>query len=127
MSHAPVIQVRELKKSFGRVDAVCNLNMSVAPDRITAFLGLNGAGKSTTIKMLLGMIAPSSGDGTVLGRSISDPKESVDMRRSVAYVSEQQHLYDYMTVEQMIRFTKSFYPAWHREMDSRRRCCSIHR
>ena len=119
MSHAPVIQVRELKKSFGRVDAVCNLNMSVAPDRITAFLGLNGAGKSTTIKMLLGMIAPSSGDGTVLGRSISDPKESVDMRRSVAYVSEQQHLYDYMTVEQMIRFTKSFYPAWHSEIEQK--------
>jgi ABC-2 type transport system ATP-binding protein len=41
------------------------------------------------------------------------------MRRSVAYVSEQQHLYDYMTVEQMIRFTKSFYPAWHREIEQK--------
>ncbi len=119
MSHTPVIQVRELRKSFGPVDAVCGLNMAVAPNRITAFLGLNGAGKSTTIKMLLGMIAPSSGEGTVLGRRIGDPEESVDMRRCVAYVSEQQHLYDYMTVEQMIRFTKSFYPAWHREIEQK--------
>jgi len=119
MSHAPVIQVHELKKSFGRVDAVCGLNMSVAPNRITAFLGLNGAGKSTTIKMLLGMIAPSSGEGTVLGRRLGDPAESVDMRKYVAYVSEQQHLYDYMTVEQMIRFTKSFHPGWHGEIEQK--------
>jgi ABC-2 type transport system ATP-binding protein len=91
--------------------------MSVAPNRITAFLGLNGAGKSTTIKMLLGMIAPSGGEATVRGRRIDDPEESVKIRRRVAYVSEQQSLYDYMTVEQTIRFTKSFYPAWHAEIE----------
>jgi ABC-2 type transport system ATP-binding protein len=112
MSATPVIETTDLRKRYGRIDAVCGLTMRVMPNCITAFLGLNGAGKTTTIKMLLGMITPSGGEGKVLGRSINAPDENVDLRRSVAYVSESQRLYDYMTVAQMIRFTRSFYPAW---------------
>jgi ABC-2 type transport system ATP-binding protein len=112
MSTAPIIETTDLRKTYGKIDAVCGLTMRVAPNCITAFLGLNGAGKTTTIKMLLGMITPSGGNGKVLGRSITAPNESVDLRRSVAYVSESQRLYDYMTVAQMIRFTRSFYPGW---------------
>lgn len=118
MNDAPVIETHDLSKTYGKVDAVCALNMSVTPNCITAFLGLNGAGKTTTIKMLLGMITPSRGEGTVLGRRITDQQESVDIRRRVAYVSENQRLYDYMTVAQMIRFTRSFYPAWDSNMES---------
>jgi ABC-2 type transport system ATP-binding protein len=62
--------------------------------------------------MLLGMIRPSSGTGQVLGHRIDDAKESVGLRRKVAYVSENKQLYDYMTVEQIIRFTRPFYPDW---------------
>jgi ABC-2 type transport system ATP-binding protein len=92
--------------------------MRVEPNCITAFLGLNGAGKTTTIKMLLGMMTPSGGEGKVLGRSITTPDENVDLRRRVAYVSESQQLYDYMTVAQMIRFTRSFYPRWCADIES---------
>jgi ABC-2 type transport system ATP-binding protein len=112
MTTPAVIHTTGLSKSYGAVDAVRSLNLSVAPNRITGFLGRNGAGKSTTIKMLLGMIRPSSGTGLVLGKRIADPAESVEFRRQVAYVSEDKRLYDYMTVEQMIRFTSSFYPDW---------------
>jgi ABC-2 type transport system ATP-binding protein len=87
------------------------------PNCITAFLGLNGAGKTTTIKMLLGMVTPSAGTGTVLGRCIDDSRESVDIRKRVAYVSESQRLYDFMTVEQMIAFTRAFYPAWRKDIE----------
>jgi ABC-2 type transport system ATP-binding protein len=73
---------------------------------------LNGAGKSTTIRMLLGMIRPTEGSAMVLGRRTDDPRECLGLRRRVAYVSEDKHLYGYMTVEQIIRFTSAFYPDW---------------
>ena len=112
MTSIPVIETSDLNKSYGQVAAVRSLSFSVKPHQITAFLGLNGAGKSTTIRMLLGMIRPSSGTGRVLGHRIDDAKESVCLRRKVAYVSENKQLYDYMTVEQIIRFTRPFYSDW---------------
>jgi ABC-2 type transport system ATP-binding protein len=112
MTHGFVIQTEQLAKSYGTVEAVKEINLSVRPHSITAFLGLNGAGKSSTIKMLLGMIRPSGGDGTILGERISDPIKSVHIRSQIAYVSENKQLYNYMTVEQMIRFTRGFYPDW---------------
>jgi ABC-2 type transport system ATP-binding protein len=112
MNDRPVIQTRGLSKSYGAVEAVRDLHLIVEPNRVTGFLGRNGAGKSTTIKMLLGLMRPTSGEGAVLGRNIADPHQSVELRRHVAYVSEDKRLYDYMTVEQMIRFTSGFYPDW---------------
>jgi len=117
MTDIPVIQTTYLSKSYGSVEAVRGVNLSVRPHQITAFLGLNGAGKSTTIKMLLGMIEPSSGEGKVLGKRIADPAESVELRRKIAYVSENKRLYDYMTVEQIIRFTRSFYTDWRPDVE----------
>jgi ABC-2 type transport system ATP-binding protein len=112
MTNEPVIHTERLGKSYGTVEALKELNLSIRPHGITAFLGLNGAGKSTTIKILLGMMRPSCGDGTILGQRISDPIESVRIRTKIAYVSENKRLYDYMTVDQMIRFTRAFYPDW---------------
>lgn len=107
-----VIETRGLTKSYGVLSAVNQLNLAVRRGCITAFLGRNGAGKSTTIKMLLGMIRPSSGDAKVLETNITDVKRSCDARRRVAYVAENKPLYSYMTSEQIIRFASSFYPDW---------------
>ncbi|HUZ03752.1 MAG TPA: ABC transporter ATP-binding protein [Acidobacteriaceae bacterium] len=117
MNTLPVIETCDLSKRFGKTDAVCHLTMSVAAGSITGFLGLNGAGKTTTIKMLLGMIAPTAGEGTILGHRIADPMESLEIRRRVAYVSESQRLYDYMTVAQMVCFTRSFYSGWRSDIE----------
>jgi ABC-2 type transport system ATP-binding protein len=119
MTNTLVILTRGLTKSYGSVDAVCGLNLSVEQNRITAFLGQNGAGKSTTIKMLLGMVPPSNGDGRVLGKPITDAEENREMRRKVAYVAENKPLYGYMTVEQTIRFASSFYSDWRSDVASR--------
>jgi len=119
MSEPRVIETHELTKRFGTFDAVRSLSLRVTGQRITAFLGRNGAGKSTTIKMLLGMTHPTSGTGTVLGRSIIDARANTEMRREVAYVGEDKQLYGYMTVEQLIRFTKSFYRDWQPEAEQR--------
>jgi ABC-2 type transport system ATP-binding protein len=116
MTDILTIHTQELGKSYGNVEAVRGLSLAVAPGRITGFLGRNGAGKSTTIKMLLGMIRPSSGEGTVLGLRITDPNQSVELRRRVAYVSEDKRLYGYMTVGQILRFTSVFFPDWRSEV-----------
>jgi ABC-2 type transport system ATP-binding protein len=112
-----VIQTTDLTKNYGKLHAVNKLNCSIRSERITGFLGRNGAGKSSTIKMLLGMIRPTSGSGTVLGFRIENEKESIEIRRRVAYVGEDKGLYGYMTVEQLIRFTKSFYTDWRPEIE----------
>lgn len=119
MTNGLVIQTESLGKSYGSFEAVKELNLSIRPNTITAFLGLNGAGKSTTIKILLGMMQPTTGDGTILGQRISDPVGCFRTRSKIAYVSENKRLYDYMTVEQMIRFTKAFYPDWRVEEEQK--------
>ncbi len=114
-----VIETHDLSKRYGNFDAVQSLSLRVAGQRITAFLGRNGAGKSTTIKMLLGMTHPTSGSGAILGRSITDAKANREARRQVAYAGEDKQLYGYMTVEEMVRFTKSFYFDWRPEVEKR--------
>jgi ABC-2 type transport system ATP-binding protein len=110
------IETHDLCKRFGESQAVKDLSLAVLPNRITAFLGMNGAGKSTTIRMLLGMIRPSNGGGQVLGHNIADPAQSIEIRRNTAYVSEDKRLYNYMTVEQVIRFTSGFFPQWRADL-----------
>lgn len=98
MSQACVIETHDLTKQYGTFDAVRSLNLRVAGQRITGFPGRNGAGKSTTIKMLLGMTHPTSGTGTVLGKSISNSKANTEMRREVAYAAEDKQLYQYLSI-----------------------------
>src|ERR1700737_2757403 len=119
MPDALVIETHQLTKRFGQYAAVEALDLNVRAHQITGFLGRNGAGKSTTIKMLLNMTRPTSGTGTLLGMRIDDPKENREARRSVAYVGEDKQLYAYMTVEELIRFTRSFYSDWRHEVAQR--------
>jgi ABC-2 type transport system ATP-binding protein len=117
MTDSPAILTHDLTKSYGPVAAVRDLNLAVQANSITAFLGQNGAGKSTTIKMLLGMVRPTHGEGTVLGKRIGDAEQNQKLRQNVAYVAENKPLYGYMTVEQTIRFASSFYPDSHADSE----------
>src|SRR2546426_24168 len=119
MSDAWAIDTQQLTKRYGPLDAVRALDLKVARNGVTGFLGRNGAGKSTTIKMLLGMTRPTSGTGRVVGHRIDNARESVEMRRRVAYVAEDKQTYAYMTVAQMIRFTRSFYADWQPDVERR--------
>lgn len=109
---AAIIETSELRKHYGSHEVVKGINLAVPEGSICAFLGQNGAGKSSTIKMLLGMVHPSSGTGLVLGHAIDSESESLLIRRETAFVAEDKRLYDYMTVDEMIRFTRSFFPTW---------------
>ena len=112
MSDPFVIETAALKKDFDGIEALRGLSLQVPSGSIYGFLGRNGAGKTTTIKILLGLCRPTSGSARVFGLAADDPEASVAIRRRVAFVSEEKDLYDYMTVGEMIAFTRPFYPRW---------------
>lgn len=115
---AAIIETIELKKKYGDHEAVRGLNLSVHAGSVCAFLGQNGAGKSSTIKMLLGMIHPTSGNGSVFGHRIDKERESLLIRQKAAFVAEDKRLYDYMNVREIIHFTKSFFPGWNHALEA---------
>ena len=105
-----VIATRGLVKRYGQQEAVNGLEMRVPAGAVYGFLGRNGAGKSTTIKMLMGLARPDSGSASVLGLDCAT--QTLDILRRVAFVGENKVLYDELTAEEMVRFTRSFYPRW---------------
>jgi ABC-2 type transport system ATP-binding protein len=117
MQQNNIIETENLTKIYNAHPAAFNLSLKVAKEGITGFLGRNGAGKSTTIKMLLGVVHPTSGTGKVLNHRITSPRESCAIRRRIAYVGESMPLYRSFTVEQLIRFTKSFYTDWRPDLE----------
>ncbi len=119
MADAFVIGTKDLWKVYDGVEAVRGLDLQVPPGSIFGFLGRNGAGKTTTIKMLLGMARPTSGELRVFGLPAGDADASVEIRRRTGFVSEDKDLYDYMTVDEMIRFTAPFFPRWRTDLEQR--------
>jgi ABC-2 type transport system ATP-binding protein len=101
------IEVENLTKSFGPFTAVSALSFSVRAGEIFGFLGANGAGKSTTIRMLCGLLQSTSGSAQVGGFDINTQTD--DLRRNIGYMSQRFSLYDDLTVEQNIRFFGGIY------------------
>lgn len=112
-----IIETFALSKDYGATKAVRDLNLRVRTGGVSAFLGPNGHGKTTTIKMLLGLTHPTSGRGEVTGLSIAEPKASVAIRQRTGFVSEDKQVYGFMTVQQVIAFTRSLYPKWRPERE----------
>ena len=84
-----------------------NLNLAVPRGSICGFLGANGAGKSTTIKLLLGLLQPTSGVGTVFGKNIA--KDSVAIRERVGFLAQSQSFYGYLTARETLQFVAAFF------------------
>jgi ABC-2 type transport system ATP-binding protein len=116
VSDGLVIETADLRKDYGGVEALKGLTFQVPAGRICGFLGKNGAGKTTTIKVLLGMAMPTSGHARVFGLAAGEPASSVEIRRRTGFVSEEKDLYDFMTVDEMIRFTRNFFPRWRNDL-----------
>jgi ABC-2 type transport system ATP-binding protein len=114
-----VIETADLRKTYDGVEALRGLNLQVPAGSICGFLGRNGAGKTTTIKLLLGMARPTSGRAWVFGLPADRPEPSVEIRRRTGFVSEDKDLYDGMTVDEMIRYTRAFYPRWRADLEQR--------
>ena len=114
-----IIETNQLCKSFDSQPALRGLDLRVPVGSIFGFLGRNGAGKTTTIKTLMGLLRCDSGSAEVFGRPIRDADSSVEIRRRIGFVTEDKELYPYMTVEQLIRFTRPFFPKWRHDLERR--------
>ncbi|WP_117191953.1 ABC transporter ATP-binding protein [Rhizobium terrae] len=102
-----VIDVRHLTKSFGGRKVVDDVSMSVRKGRIHGFLGPNGSGKTTTIRMLCGLLTPDSGNGTCLGFDILT--ESDRIRRRVGYMTQKFSLYQDLSIRENLEFVARVY------------------
>ncbi len=107
------IDVRGLRKSFGDLKVVEGLSLQVAQGEICGFLGANGSGKTTTIRMLCGLLKPDAGSGQCLGYDIV--VEPHEIRRQVGYMTQRFSLYDDLTVFENLDFVARVY-----EMPNRR-------
>ncbi len=110
----PIISVRELSKSFGGFKAVDRISFEVARGEIFGFLGANGAGKTTAMRMLCGLSRPTSGGGTVAGYDIARQGERI--KRHIGYMSQRFSLYDDLTVIENIRLYGGIYGLSRREI-----------
>ena len=103
----PAVVTRALRKEFGELVAVESLDLTIHRGEVFGLLGPNGSGKTTTIRMLCGLLVPTSGDASVVGFDIRTQSE--DLRRNIGYMSQRYGLYDELTVYENIRFYASVY------------------
>ncbi len=108
-----VIETTALTKYYGKHAVVNQLNLKIPPGTVYGFLGRNGAGKSTTIGMLLGFIHPDSGSSKVLGEDSLSLSPAI--RSRVAYLAEGHPLYGWMTIREAVALAQPFYPNWNQE------------
>jgi ABC-2 type transport system ATP-binding protein len=105
-----LLEVRGLRRHFGKVPAVDGIDLTVNEGEIYGFLGVNGAGKTTTIRLLLGIIAAEAGTISLLGETTR--RTSVAQKRRIGYVSQEQNFYPWMTCRALGQFVGAFYPTW---------------
>ena len=111
---ADMIVTHRLTKYYGQRCVVDSLDLRVPQGSVYGFLGRNGAGKSTTIKMMLGMVKPSFGRVKLFGEDVLEL--APDTRARIAYLAEGHPLYRWMTVGEAARFTRSFYSNWNDQL-----------
>ena len=120
MTSGPLaIDVRGLSRKFGAFTAVDDVSFSVRQGEIFGFLGANGAGKSTTIRMLCGLLRPTSGTAIVGGVDVRRDPEGV--KRRIGYMSQKFSLYELLTVDENIRFFGGIYGLSADRLEQRRR------
>lgn len=117
MNENIVISVHDLTKKFGDFTAVDHIGFDVARGEIFGFLGANGAGKTTAMRMLCGLSFPSSGGGMVAGYDIV--KQSEQVKRHIGYMCQKFSLYENLTVIENIRLFGTIYGLTEREIRDR--------
>ncbi|WP_039988413.1 ABC transporter ATP-binding protein [Paraglaciecola arctica] len=102
-----VIQAKQLSRHFGELKAIDKLDLNIDKNRIYGFLGPNGCGKTTAIRMLTGLLKPTSGEIQVLGLSL--PKDAEKLRLRMGYMTQKFSLYNDLTVKENLQFIAKIY------------------
>src|SRR5256714_8411430 len=111
-----VIEINQLNRRYGKVEAVNGLSLTVQRGRCYGFFGRNGAGKTTTIKCLLNLLQPGAGTVRVFG--LDPQRQEVGVKSRLCYVPDTVAFYPWMTVRQTLEFLASFRPHWNREIEA---------
>ena len=107
-----MILINELTKYYGKkTKGIDRLSLSINEGEIFGFIGPNGAGKSTTVRTLLNLIFPTSGEATMMDLDIV--KDSVEIRKNIGYVPSEVHFYSEMIVKDLVKYSVKFYPENH--------------
>lgn len=115
-SNQPVIELNNLTRCYGKVEAVNGISLKVCRGRCYGFFGRNGAGKTTTIKCLLNLLQPTAGSARVFG--LEPRKHEVAIKSRLSYVPDAVAFYPWMTVNQTLEFLASFRAHWNRELEA---------
>ncbi|MCV2867151.1 ABC transporter ATP-binding protein [Defluviimonas sp. WL0002] len=107
MTDEPAIEVRGLVKRFGGRAVVDDVSLTVAKGEIAGFLGPNGSGKTTTIRLMCGLLTPDAGEGRVLGHDILTEGRAI--KREVGYMTQRFSFYEDLTIEENLRFVAGLY------------------
>lgn len=102
----PVIEIKKLKKYFGKIKAVDDVDISIEKGEVYGFLGPNGAGKTTTIRCMLDFLRPTFGEVKIFGKNVSE--NSAELKKEIGYLSGNVRLYDSWSGENHIKFVESF-------------------
>jgi ABC-2 type transport system ATP-binding protein len=114
---SPAVTTRHLRKTFGSIVAIESLDLEIQRGEVFGLLGPNGSGKTTTIRMLTGLMPPTSGDASVVGFDVR--RESEAIRRNIGYMSQRFGLYDDLTIVENIRFYAGVYGLIGAEREAR--------
>src|SRR5215813_15659905 len=104
---SPIVQATGLTKNFGKLVAVRDLSLAIPAGEVFGFLGPHGAGKTTTIRMLIGLVRPTSGSACVAGFDVL--REAREVKRRVGYVAETPYLYPKLTGREFLEFLGGLY------------------
>jgi ABC-2 type transport system ATP-binding protein len=107
MTQTPAILAQNLRKTYGKHEAVKNVSLTIQPGEIVGFLGPNGAGKTTTMKMLTGLLQPTSGSASIVGHDVQ--KEPVKAKAAFGYVPDTPNLYGKLNGWEFLRFIARLY------------------
>lgn len=106
-AQANAIEVRGLTKRFGKRTVVDNVDLTVATGEIVGFLGPNGSGKTTTIRLICGLLTPDAGEGSVLGLDVR--RDSAEIKSQVGYMTQRFSFYEDLTIEENLTFVARLY------------------
>lgn len=99
-----ILELKNVSKTYGSKEALKNVSLSIAPGKVVGLLGPNGSGKSTMIKLINGLLQPTSGEIVVAGKTLG-----VETKKIISYLPERTYLNDWMKVKDLLGFFSDFY------------------